>query len=874
MEGSSLRAGIERISDELCKTIGGNFDFNVSLGLHEESLEKLSMLVNFMLDTSRRTLHELSERNAQLAEMDRLRSEFFANVSHELRTPLTLILAPVQSLLERQGNARPERERAPLVTIHNNAVRLLQLVNGLLDFSKLEAGRFEPRREPLDVEELTLALFKEFWPLLAERQIKPSFQAAVDHPVVLLDRYLYERILFNLLSNAAKFTPGGGEVGVALEVEAGRVRVSVSDTGIGISDDDMKQLFHKFRQLEGSSTRRFEGTGLGLAMVKEFAELLGGSVQVESQLGKGSVFRVELSAASTASEPSMPLRSNDALVPRPMPSDPRESAQDAVQEREPGTARILIAEDNPELAAFILSQLVEDFDVRVAEDGEKALQLAREWKPHLILSDVMMPKRDGLSLCRAVRNDEALSEVRVVLLTALTHRDAMLKGWEAGADDYLFKPFNPQELKARVRSIVRLAEARRFVQDHRLALVREQGARAEVEAANAELRRSNRAKDEFLASISHELRTPMNVIVGWTEMLARHAIDPEEHQRIFEVLNRNAKAQAKLVEDLLDIARITTRKLSLNVKPIKLTEIVEQAVGSMRLAAESKRIRIRTVLESPIGQTEGDPDRLQQVFWNLLSNAIKFTPEGGSVEIVLGIEGNRQMVLVRDTGQGIDREFLPQVFERFVQEEGGPARRFGGLGLGLSIARHIIELHGGSIEAESQGRDRGATFRIELPIVTGAEMGNAGTGSPVKLPASDRQALSGIRVMVVDDEADARDLVARLLRGYGAEVVEAASAGEAFSQLQRQLPAILLSDISMPGEDGCALIRRIRALEGNTGRHIPAIALTAHASESERERTLAAGFELHVAKPVLPEQLVELVAKLATQFASGSGARA
>jgi diguanylate cyclase (GGDEF)-like protein len=393
---------------------------------------------------------EIQEANHRLLAAEQAKSEFLANVSHELRTPLTLILAPAESLLAGAHGPLSDEQRHLIEIVHNNGLRLLQMVTSLLDFSKLEAGHQTVRREPTDAAALTRSVVADFMPLAEQRGVRLTCQCEAARLDVLLDRYLYERILFNLLSNALKFTTEGGQVDVTLGADGERLRLSVRDSGIGIAEEEQAGLFQQFHQLEASSTRRFEGTGLGLALAREFAALLEGTVTVCSQLGVGSTFTVECRAPASV-DPAGAERATRSMAPRQ--TTLAEAPADCVIGLDV-EAKVLIAEDNPELAAYIGSLLQEQAQCRLAKDGQQALELARSWRPDLVLADVMMPGLDGLALCRALKTDPAFAPGRIVLLTALTGRSDLVRGWEAGADDYLFKPFHPLELVTRVRALL------------------------------------------------------------------------------------------------------------------------------------------------------------------------------------------------------------------------------------------------------------------------------------------------------------------------------------------------------------------------------------------------------------------------------------
>ena len=381
-------------------------------------------------------------------------------------------------------------------------------------------------------------------------------------------------------------------------------------------------------------------------------------------------------------------------------------------------------------------------------------------------------------------------------------------------------------------------------------LVREQEARAEAEAAN-------RIKDEFLAVLSHELRTPLNPILGWAKLLRSRTFDQKTADRALETIERNAKLQIQLIEDLLDVSRILRGKLSLNVCPVALITTIEAAMETVRLAAQAKSIQIQTMLDSSVGLVAGDPNRLQQVVWNLLSNAVKFTPDGGRVAVRLERVGSQVQIQVIDTGKGISPDFLPHVFEYFRQADSTTTRVFGGLGLGLAIVHHLVELHGGTVWAESPGEGQGATFTIRLPLLAV----NPQTIQESEQPDSTLD-LSDLKILVVDDEVDSREFVTFALEEHRAVVKAVASAGEALEALALEKPDLLLSDIGMPEMDGYTLIRQIRMMSPEQGGQIPAIALSAYASNTDSKQALAAGFQKHIAKPVEPAQLMAVISTL------------
>jgi signal transduction histidine kinase/ActR/RegA family two-component response regulator len=395
-------------------------------------------------------------------------------------------------------------------------------------------------------------------------------------------------------------------------------------------------------------------------------------------------------------------------------------------------------------------------------------------------------------------------------------------------------------------------ERRQMEERRQHLLAREQGAREEAENAN-------RMKDEFLAMLSHELRTPLSAIAGWAHILREGGLSPAESTRAIEVIDRNARVQGQLISDILDVSRIISGKLRLEKKAVAASGVVEAALDTVRPTAEAKRVRLEAVLDPQAGEVWADPDRLQQVVWNLLTNAIKFTPEGGLVSVRLARVGPQLEIVVRDTGGGINPEFMPHVFERFRQADSSTSRPHGGLGLGLAIVRHLVEAHDGTVVAESAGKGKGATFTVRLPRHDSTD-----AARPAGLAPSAEAApvsLEHVRVLLVDDDPDTRGMMQTVLVQRGAQVTAAASAAEALACVERETPDVLLSDIGMPGMDGYALIREIR--ERPKARDIPAAALTAYAHADDRGQAIAAGYQLHVAKPVEPSELVAVVASLA-----------
>lgn len=427
------------------------------------------------------------------------------------------------------------------------------------------------------------------------------------------------------------------------------------------------------------------------------------------------------------------------------------------------------------------------------------------------------------------------------------------------------------ELMGHVGTLEDITE-RKQAEEARAQVIREQVARHEAEAAN-------RMKDEFLATLSHELRTPLNSVLGWAGLLRTRKFDEATVARALETIERNAKSQAQMIEDILDVSRIIRGKLSLTIRPVKLIPVIEAAIDSVSPSAETKEIELNTVFDPGLDLVLGDPVRLQQIIWNLLSNAIKFTPESGKIEVRVLRTGRHGQIQVIDTGIGIKKDFLPHVFDRFRQEDSTTTRSHGGLGLGLAIVRHLVELHGGTVQADSEGEGKGATFTVNLLLPNNTEQpairpeseqnGREQLGvkriteTPLLSTSADTaNTLSGLRVLIVDDEADVRELLRTVIEESGAKVIAVESTCEALKALERLQPDVLISDIGMPREDGYTLIRKVRALEAERGGLVPAVALTAYARDEDSQQAINSGFQMHMSKPVDTARLVMLVAKL------------
>jgi len=938
---------------------------------------------------------EERRRVEALAEIDRAKTTFFSNVSHEFRTPLTLMMGPLEDLL-LTPQPMPGDHRDAVAMVHRNALRLLKLVNTLLDFSRIEAGRVRAHFEPVDLCTLTADLASTFRSAMERAGLAFDVFCVPFDEAVYVDRDMWEKIVLNLISNAFKFTLHG-RVAVSVGLQSGRALVSVEDTGTGIPQDQLLHVFDRFHRVEGSQGRSHEGSGIGLALVHELVKLHGGELSVVSEIGRGSTFTISvpIGSAHLPSDQLVPatatpiLRAATAYAEEALRWLPPEAGDSELpdaegahgERRTAGAGHVLLADDNADMRDYAQRLLSQRWRVEAVGNGAAALAAARKTRPDVIVTDVMMPELDGFGLLRELRADEELRNVPVLLLSARAGEEARLEGLAASADDYLVKPFSARDLlgrvdaqilKSRTRAIERRHAQRlttlfahapvaiavlrgpehvyELANEHYLRLVGERalvgkpirealpelagqgifelldavrqtgepyigeslavtlnrGAHAEPEravfdlvyqplfdeaggveaivvvahdvtalaTAKQEAEAANRLKDEFLATLSHELRTPLNAVLGYTQMLRGGVIATDRISSILETIERNAKLQEQLVSDVLDVSRIITGKLRLNIRPVNLADVIQSAIDTVAPAAAAKGVRLQPTLDQPGVPVAGDAQRLQQVVWNLLSNAVKFTPRDGRVQIRLQRVNSHVEIAVSDTGEGISAEFLPRLFQRFQQADGTFTRPHSGLGLGLAISRHLVEAHGGHIEAASPGKGFGTTVRVELPLMIAHDQAFV---SPDRVhPSIDVHAttdltlpdLTNIRVLLVDDDVDALQMARDALTAARATVVAASSAQEALEAFDRATIDVLLLDIGMPEVDGYQLLARIRQSADERRRTLPAAALTAYARSIDRTRSLKAGFQMHLSKPVQPAELAAVVLALASTSAA------
>jgi signal transduction histidine kinase len=797
-----------------------------------------------------RALEDERRRAESLAELDRAKTAFFSNVSHEFRTPLTLMLGPIEELLRQAPGTLPDAASSALAIAHRNSLRLLKLVNTLLDFSRVEAGRIDASFEPTDLTALTTELTSVFRSAAEKAGLALTMDCAELPEPVYVDRDMWEKVVLNLLSNALKFTPHGG-IHVSLAWHGDHVALQVADTGIGIPPADLPQMFERFHRAKHGGGRTHEGTGIGLALVRELATVHGGAAMVESHEGHGSVFTVTIPAGCTHL-PADRVQSGRRLTPTAVGALPfveealrwlpaAVTPERATNSPPTPRARVLVADDNADMRDYLRHLLSAHYDVETAADGQAALERVQAAPPDLVLSDVMMPVLDGFGLVAAIRRDPAIRSVPIMLLSARAGEEAQVEGLGSGADQYLVKPFSARELLARVASQLEMVRLRR-------------DAEQALHESERQLREANARKDEFLALLAHELRNPLAPIRTGLELIRLSGDAPETVRRVRSMIERQVTLMVRLIDDLLDVSRITSGKIVLQRRPSSLVDLVQTAVEAQRSAIEAGDITLSVNTPERPWVVDVDPARFVQIVSNVLHNASKFTPPGGRITLTMMIErGHRDssaVIRIADTGVGIEAALLGRIFDLFTQGDASSDRAQGGLGIGLALARRLTEMHGGGIEARSDGPGRGSEFLIRFPLSKAA----AQTERPPVVAAPRVRS----RALIIDDNRDAATTMSMFVEELGGAALTAHDGASGLEALESFRPDIVFMDIGMPGLDGYEVCRRIRQMPSQ--QNIVLVAVTGWGQAQDKRRALEVGFDAHLTKPVDPDAVAQLLA--------------
>ena len=909
------------------------------------------------------------KRAEALAELDRAKTVFFSNVSHEFRTPLTLMLGPTEDALASPGGALSGES---LRTVHRNELRLLKLVNSLLDFSRIEAGRIHACYRDTDLCALTADLASAFRATVEKAGLRLVVDCSDVPDHVFVDQDMWEKIVLNLISNAFKFTFEGTII-VSLHGRGERVELIIEDSGIGIGTEDQRRLFERFHRVQAVKARTHEGSGIGLALVAELVKLHGGTIAVDSALGRGTKFSVSipvghahLPADRVSDEPKVSATAralapyieeaqrwipNDAQAVEPKHGDPSFGLQ----------AHVLLVDDNADMRDYVRRVVEGRWSVEAVADGVQALAAARKRRPDLVLTDVMMPNLDGFGLLRALRADPDLRNIPVIMLSARAGEESRIEGLEAGADDYLTKPFSARELIARLTTHLQLASMREVAESERSKLLgllmqapmpvavvtgpehhievandaycemvgkekitgktvgealselklvdlldkvrrtstpsrlREiavtlakrgeayfdlvaqpfrdgsgttQGimlvasevteqvlARRRMESLRVTAEQANRAKDEFLAMLGHELRNPLAPITTALHLMRLHAGGAMEKER--QVIERQVDHLSRLVDDLLDVSRIMRGKIELKRRRVEILEVLNKAIEMASPLYEQRRHRLAIDVTTSGLVVDVDAVRLAQVISNLLTNAAKYTEVGGEVSVRAERAGNEVILTVRDNGIGIAPEMLPRIFDLFVQDHQALDRSLGGLGLGLAIVRSLVTAHGGRVTAASEGKGKGSTFSIAIPAAPDMAATDRPAAPRARSSGNNKVRPEPRRILVVDDNNDAAELLAMALGMLGHSTRVAPDGPTALTMAEEFDPEIALLDIGLPVMDGYELARRLRDDPKREGLRL--IAVTGYGQETDRKQSKAAGFDAHMVKPVELAALEELI---------------
>jgi signal transduction histidine kinase len=662
--------------------------------------------------SERRARQELEQSHHKLVELDRLKDQFFANINHELRTPLTLSLGAFKALLKLP--LAPEAHGIVQSGLRNTS-RLLFLINELLELARFESGRADLHPVCVDLAALIRNVAANF----ESSERRRIYMEAVSGPVpALVDVRKMTKVLSNLLINAFKFSdPEKGTVWISVTSEPPHLLITVRDNGIGIPEDQLNRIFDRFTQVEGQATRRYEGSGIGLALAKEIVTLHGGQIAVQSVVDEGSTFTITLPRGEVDSHPLTSLDEEDAMVPHDSETKGPFEEATTIQDVERGDQPlILVADDNADMRAYLVRLLAGEYRVISACDGDDALQKARRMPPSLVVADIMMPVMSGYDLLKAIRCHEALRTIPVILLTARTGTEARVESLEAGADDYVSKPFNEEELLARIKNQLRI---HRQEQELEAKAAQLQGLYSQLERTNAELRQLSLRKSEFVSIVSHDLRTPLAAITGFVDNLMDEIAGPltDKQRRYLDRIKSNIGRLVRMINDLLDLSKIEAGTMGLELKSFAVAELLETVADNLRGLAQEKGISLHAISVDKNVLVRGDPDKLTQVLTNLIQNACKFTLAGGEVRLeVTADKPGFASICVADTGCGISIEETARVFEKFYRGTAshGEAR---GVGLGLAISKHLVELHQGQIWVTST-LGQGSRFCFTIPLAT------------------------------------------------------------------------------------------------------------------------------------------------------------
>ncbi|VUD51744.1 Sensor histidine kinase TmoS [Thalassocella blandensis] len=935
------------------------------------------------------------QRAEALADIDRAKTLFFSNVSHEFRTPLTLMLGPLEQVLAK--HTLDKSSYSELKVALRNSKRLLKLVNTLLDFSRVEAGRMKAVFRPVELDRFTLQLASHFFSAFSIAGLKLELDCPPLSVPIFIDSDMWEKIVFNLLSNAFKYTFAGG-VKLVIREYASTIEMQVIDTGIGIPQNELSNIFQRFHRVENARGRSFEGSGIGLALVSELVALHSGHLTVSSTLGEGSVFSVTMPKGRQhldadqilSAEPvSKPSYLADGLIDELMhwlpesrqnanPASPLEDAATpkdfsdqtgkliSDDQQYPSRPLILIADDNSDMRHYIASMLNSKYEVSTVADGVQALNWLRANTPDLLISDVMMPNLDGVSLVQAIRKDIRIRSLPVILLSARAGEEAEIEGISAGADEYLVKPFSSRELIARVDSILAIQKLRQEQENHfriiadyapgilwmsaadgGLTYLSHQwyemtGGRAPDDLqmkwmekiheadrpriqteysqhimqetafrlyyrlqcsqgqyrwvinagvpryfqsdgnqtheekqgkpllgfvgsvfdvsdrieAEEKLKELDRRKDEFLATLAHELRNPLAPIGNAVNIL-QLTDDKVKAKSALRSIERQLQHLVRLVDDLMDVSRITRGKVALRKDVINLKNAMDSVVEAILPVMQAKKQVLNVDVPNEKLLLHGDLTRISQIFSNILNNASKYTKKGGQIDVRVRADKHQVRVEIQDNGIGIPEEKRDVIFDMFLQLDSSLQRMQGGLGIGLTLVKQLVLLHNGEIQVNSEGKDKGSTFTVSFPRVLNKSLCGSVDVQETSL------SVVALRILVVDDNEESAVTLTQLLNLAGHECRCEFRGQNALARLTDFHPHVMLLDIGMPEMDGYEVCRTIK--QDKAFQKIICIAQTGWGESKHVARAKQAGFDFHLVKPVDFSQLNDILSSIEQQ---------
>jgi signal transduction histidine kinase len=830
------------ILSDAAKTLGeGNFNMEVPLIQSNDEIGALSKAFHFMagkIDNLVKELQQyaktLEEKNVYLNRLNELKDEFLANTSHELRTPINGIIGIVESMIDGATGPLSDEQKYNLAIVSNSGKRLSHMINDILDFTKLKNNEIALQIKPIDLKTIVDTVIALSKPLTKGKDLSLVNEIDDSISAVNADENRMQQILYNLIGNAVKFTEKG-YVKVSAKTAGGMTAVSVEDTGIGISEDKFDRIFESFEQADGSTAREYGGTGLGLSITKKIVELHGGTISVESRPGEGSKFTFTVPVSGTAAvsaarseAPSSIIDIEDYYVAEAGNGEPGAAAEEGL--------RILVVDDEPVNIQVLTNLLsMRHYSVLKAYNGKEALELFQNGAEiDLVLLDVMMPKMSGYEVCRHLRETYSLSDLPIVMLTAKNQIQDVVMGFQAGANDYIQKPFDKDELLARVRTLLELKSA--------------------MSAAMA----ANRAKSLFLANMSHEIRTPLHAVIGLTNLLLKTPMDDKQRSYTEKMLRASSDLLG-IINEILDFSKAGAGDIRLERAVFDIREMFGDLEVFFRGRYDTPDIDLRFELDRnlPSGLI-GDSQRLRQIFTNLVDNAYKFTEKGSvAVRAAVSEHGPNDVTLrfeVEDTGIGIGPEQMEDIFAAFNQADNSYSRKYGGIGIGLSITREIVELMGGKITVASE-EGKGTVFAFSCRFPLAEETREPGTEGAETTNGDKNEILRGMRVLLVEDN-DINTLIAtELLEAAGVEVSTAENGSEALKRLAESTGTdgrpsfdLILMDLQMPVMDGYEATKIIK--ETPEYKDIPVYALTAHAFPEEKERCLSLGMRDHLTKPI------------------------